>query len=316
MKKLTFKQYILAFAAICCMPKCGYAQPGGPWKLDVWAGGGYLSGDMNYEIGGDLMSFGAQSYANDPTSKLEFPFRVMTVTVNAAVTYSDLLEARISYSHNTDNPNKKMQDSDWDDGNDPSLMTVYSESDAGLKAYTVDGDIKFWLLRKYNEKQEVTAAFGPGVGYMYQNLDWDISNVDQWYPPYPDDPHYRFAGPVMTYDAEIYAPYVALYGKAKLSWVQLDGSFGWCFISTHERDNHLLRGKINTTDGSGKGIKANLNAKFPLHKGLYLTANINLFSFYASGTQHQKFYGEEWYQINDRARSTQLMYTLGLGYNF
>lgn len=286
------------------------------WNLDVWADSGYLSGDMNYEIGGDLMTYGAPSYINDPLSKLEFPFRVLTVSVNASATYSDLLEARVSYSHNTNNPSKHMQDSDWDDGADPALMTIYSESHAALKAYTIDGNIKVWLLRSYNDRRELTAAFGPGVGYEYQNLSWNISGLDQWYPPHPEYGHDRYEGQSLTYDAEIYSPYVALYGKVNAPWVRLDGSFGWCFISTHERDNHILRNKISRTDGSGKGVKASLNAKFPLHKGLYLAAGFSLFSFYASGTQHQLFSGQEVFQINNRSRSTQLMYTLGLGYSF
>jgi outer membrane protease len=238
------------------------------------------------------------------------------LTADAGVTYSDLIEARVSYSHNVNNPSRKMQDSDWTDDTNPSLLTIYSESNASLNANIIDADIKVWLWRSFDENRNIVAALGPGAGYYYQNLNWDIHDVDQWYPSNPAIPHDIIPGPALTYDAKIYSPYVGIYGKLNTSRVLLNANFGWCFVSTHEVDNHLLRSKVSTTDGTGEGIKARVSAKFLLGEGLYLMSDVSLFTFWATAMQTQKIYDQELGRIADKTKSTQLMYTLGVGYQF
>ena len=318
-KHQRFLRHITAIGILCFAENNGYAQTAKRWNFDFSAATGYWSGDMNYQIGGDVRDmWGGHYEVNDPLSKLEFPFNVMMITANGSISYADLIEARLSYSHNLTDPHTKMKDSDWDNSADPSQLTVFSESDAALTAYAIEGEIKFWLARKYNDKNHLTAAFGPGFAYSYQNLSWLMSNLDQWEPPNPAIPHVIVPGPDLTYDAEVYAPSIGLYGKLKTSWALLEANVGWCFISTHEVDHHLLRSGNRTTitNASGNGVKANLSAKFSLHKNLYLMTNIGLFSFEARGTQHQFNYGEDWTQISNKAKSTQLMSTVGIGYQF
>lgn len=310
-------RYALTLFSMLWLSANGYAKAASPWNFDIWAGTGYLAGDMNYQIGNKVLDQGEWFKINDPLSKLEFPFKVMTVTAKGTAEYSELMEIGLSYSRNITDPGINMKDSDWTDESNPSLLTIYSESNAALKGYTVDGNIKFWVYKTINEETgKLQSAFGPGAGYSYQNLSWVASNVDQWYPPTPDDPHIYVAGPAITYDAEVYSPYVGLFGKLNTAGVSLSGNVGWCYVATHEVDNHLLRDKISTTDGTGQGIKAAVSAKFMLDKSLYLLADANLFSFKVTGTQHQYLYGVETFLIDDTTRSTQLMGTLGLGYMF
>jgi hypothetical protein len=62
MKKLIT---VLIFAA--GIAKCGFAQTAdSPWKFDFGTGAGYLSGDVNYQIGGRVVDSGGSYFVNDP----------------------------------------------------------------------------------------------------------------------------------------------------------------------------------------------------------------------------------------------------------
>lgn len=306
---------LVSICAILVMATGCHAQETGPWHFDLGTDLGYLSGDMNYQIGGNVSGTGGSQRVNDPLSKLEYPLNTLMLSANGGITYSDLIETRVSYSHNLNDPKTKMKDSDWTDDNNPSQKDIYSESDAALKASVIDASVKIWAFRKYDEKRNVTAAFGPGVGYYYQKLRWDVSNVDQWYPLDPTRPHDTASGLVMTYDAKIYSPYVAVYGKINLSRFLLEGNLGWCFVTTNEVDDHVLRSKVSTTDGTGHGVKANASARYLVSRNLYLLAAVNVFNFTTTGTQHQQMPGAEFF-IEEKSKSTQFTYSLGAGYRF
>lgn len=297
-------------------PALTSAGESGPWRFDYANDIGYMAGSMDYDIGGIVTDGGSVSRDNDPLSKLEFPFNVFMLSVRGGVTYSDLVETRLDYSRNINDPRTRMKDSDWTDNDNPSLKTIYSESSAALNASLLDASVRIWAVKKRDAGGNVTAAFGPGAGYYYQNLHWDAGNGEQWYPSDPTRPHDKFRGLAITYDAKIFAPYVALYGKLNVARLLLEGDLGWCFVTTQEVDDHVIRDKISRTHGTGHGIKANLSAKYFAGKDFYLQSRLGLFSFAVKGNQYQDFGGGYILTIEDKTRSEQFSFSLGAGYRF
>jgi len=293
-----------------------HAENGGPWRFDYASDIGYMAGSMDYDIGGLVNDNGVISKENEPLSKLEFPFDTLMLAIRGGVTYSDLLETRLEYSRNINNPSSRMKDSDWTDPYNPSVKDIYSESSAALNASLLDTSVRVWVLKKRDGNGDVAAALGPGAGYYYQNLHWDAGNGEQFDPSDPTHPHFRFRGLAITYDARIFSPYVALYGKVKTARFLLEGDLGWCFVTTQEVDDHVLRDKISRTHGTGHGVKASLSARYFAGKDFYLLARFGVFNYTVKGNQYQDFATGNILTIEEKTTSTQLSYSLGAGYRF
>jgi len=127
-----------------------------PWKLDVWSGVGYWSGDVTYRIGNTVkLPDGSEFNYWFPLSELEWPLNVVMASVGGDVTYMETIEARGVFSISVNDPTDKMEDSDWEY---PGIKTIYSESDAELSAWSVDAGIRWWFLG--NQKKNFTWGLG------------------------------------------------------------------------------------------------------------------------------------------------------------
>ncbi|MDD2237337.1 MAG: omptin family outer membrane protease [Kiritimatiellae bacterium] len=285
--------------------------------FDLSAGISYWDGDLTDTIGGRAIDDNWVYYLDDPLSELKFPLGVAAVNVDASMNIRKALEVYGRALVSVTDPDDKMEDSDWDEGE----KVVYSESDSDVSAWSADAGVRWWFHTSPCKKTGMTAGIAPALGYKKQSIDWDISNLDQWYPTYPNEPHDRVAGKTMTYDFDLDMLYAG--GKAYLRHPRfsLTASAGIsAYLNMQATDNHILRSKKNEADYDGNAWFAEGEGRFYLTRSLFLLGRVNYFYAKADGTQKQHFYAGEylgWHgEIGGELETKQLTGTIGIGLEF
>ncbi|MCP4708443.1 MAG: hypothetical protein GY869_07455, partial [Planctomycetes bacterium] len=189
-------------------------------------------GDTTYRIGGVFYGPGISGGAvniNYPLSQLEFPLDVYMATLNTSLEFADRWEINFNAQKNINDPGGVMKDSDYlslfqevdADGNatgvihtawDLQFPDTYSESDASLDAMIFDLNMRY---RFYGNLYA-------GIGYIYQNFDFDLSNVRQWnpisdyyarYDPAYYQPGVYGHGVGLAYEVTYHIPYLELAAR-------------------------------------------------------------------------------------------------------
>lgn len=293
---------------------------------------GRLGGDTLYRIGGDFEVPGqASGTANFTLSELEFPLDVYTASVGLSAVFSGRLQLRLGLTKNVTSDAGSMQDSDWgvwylDYGYpfSPDTLDIASESRTDLDATMFQSDVLFRVL--------ATPAFtlAAGVGYHYQNFQYELSDLDQWYPSYysytgKDAGHNLVYGPVGSYDVSFHL--LMLEGEAEVRpW---PGFSIWCLVGVapyaraQDEDNHILRAKRSEGDATGTAVLCDLGIEYRLPAGLFIGLGYEYLYISTSGTQTQTWYrttGEanagDWLTIDQEIESQQYAINLTLGLRF
>lgn len=151
--------------------------------------GDSLSGDTTYKIGGTRIdAYGRRWEQRDPTSELKFPLDVSMARFRGGIQLGNAgvgsFEINLELRKNITEDAGKMEDSDWGilydeeiGWPDPDSLDIYSESDAELDAFMMD-----LHLRYHFPTIAGFLKFSVGIGYKYQHFEYEISNLDQWYP--------------------------------------------------------------------------------------------------------------------------------------
>ena len=287
------------------------------FRFDLSAGMTYLHGDVTETIGGKAVVDGLTYRLEDPLSELKFPLGIAAVQLDASILIHEALEIYGSGAVSVTDPEDKMEDSDWDDG----VKTVYSESDCDISAWNADAGIRWWFNSRPNKKTGTTAGIAPAIGYKKQSMDWDIRNLDQWYPADPQEPHDRYAGKVMTYDFDLDMAYVGgkAYLRSRRFILTLSGGVS-AWLNMQATDDHILRSKKNDVDYDGNAWFAEGEGRFYFTPALFLLGRVNYFYAKADGSQKQHYYAGEnagWRaEIDGEIETKQLSGTLGIGLEF
>jgi hypothetical protein len=264
----------------------------GTWRGEIQAGIGYRAGEAIYSIGGQAWApeYGTVNFP-EKVSELTFPYDVVYGSVEGRFILDQKAEIFAMVMGNISQPSTKVTDSDWGVLSD-SELDIYSESDTELSSFVGEVGVLYWLNSK-TAPYEQGWSIGVGPALYYEQMDWTVSNIDQWYPSNPELEHDYRAGDVATYNVEIMMPYfdvtvVARYWRASC---RAEMGVGPAFVK--DEDDHLLRQKKMAGDMTGIGVKTEADFRYDFTEAWFGLVNVTALAIGASGTQTQEGYGGE-----------------------
>lgn len=318
MKKTLASLVILTF--LFCFGKTGLAQE--PVSLNLGADVGYLTGYSLYHITFPINEPANGFFITDGESELEFPLDSTVGGVSASLDQKGVWSIDLSLSKNITEKTGKMKDSDWITFRDLSTgeiergLIIYSESDTDMDALFLDISGRYYLLKK------VKTSLGIIIGYRYQNLSFDISNLDQIDTL---GGHDFIPGKVATYEVIYNIPYGGMAfdirpsSKFSLNFI---GTYG--LASADDKDDHILRSKRSTSESDGPFYSFKAKGNLSLSQRLSVQVALEYLKIETDGKQTQTWYattreapaGTTISDIDYRAESEQLYLWAGIRYIF
>lgn len=298
-----------------------------------WAGLGTFTGNVTYQIGGTVVSPNNPQLNGQnpfPLSKLQFPLNVTVATIGNEFAISKNVDIRGEIGKNITTYSGKQQDTDYSYTPGQPLF-AYSSNDADVQTITADIGFRYWVSQQGMDN-DIHIKFGIGGAYLYENLSWRLSNLNQI--SYFDDngdqliPPQQSAQPgiIGTYQTTTSMPYIEIAAKLE----QTDAfsvllSLGYSpFAQISDEDNHILRQIDSTTNLTGNAYKVCVQAKYNLSKEWFLMGKWDWITYDLTGTENDLTYGS--YQPNDfegdawteghEISSTQSILTLSVGAKF
>ena len=328
---------LLTIALWTCSGVCHAAQAAPPSQQNASEntfgfGIGYLNGNTLYHISVYDATGGVESELEFPLNTILFNLEGGYVSKN--VKGRDVFRIGLQWSMNMGSSSGKLKDSDWltdnfdiqappSPPNPPNSgyphpgLDIYSESDIALKANIID------LRVSYTIWHSTGLALGPLGGLLYQNFQFDASNVHQvGYGPY-NIPAYTgsVSGLVLTYEVTYTIPYFGIHAEIPISKkFQAVVDLGYSPLAAAEdKDDHILRNKVSRATTTGSAYLAAITAQWDIEdndlfllRGQYLEIN-------TTGTQTQTFYdgsGDFFSGINDKITSEQISATVLFSHRF
>lgn len=288
--------------------------------FDLMVGLGRLNGDTTYQIGGTVDTPSGSVKLHFPISELEFPLDVYMVSLEGSIGFANKWKVSAGVKKNITDDAGKMKDSDWGyywlEGYpwaEQSTLDIYSESDADLDAFIIDINLRYRVHR----------GFLVGLGYIHQNFDYEVSNLDQWYPSSDyyfgvDFPHDRVSGRVLEYEVTYNIPYVeiAFMGKATDNFT-VETRIGYSpMVNVEDEDQHLLRSKVNKGDCDGTAILFSFGGRYDFFKNWFLTLEFDYAEIETDGESEAFFFGVYDHTIDLEIESMQLFAGIAVGYEF
>ncbi|HBA82965.1 MAG TPA: hypothetical protein DCZ95_02610 [Verrucomicrobia bacterium] len=286
-----------------------------PFKLQLSAGGGYMGGDVTYQIGKEARSDGRIERLRFPISELKWPINVAVVAFDGSIAIQRL-ELRGRYALSVTDKAGKMEDSDWGEYiPNPNLKTTYSETDATLDYWELDGSLRYWFLSFGKPAARFHA--GAGVGYLHQNFEWDAKDGYQ-----SSLNPFNYSGPIVGlavhYEAEVNMPYLEAAVRFQHKKLSAEARIGVApYMTVTDMDDHVLRSIRADTDADGAGVLGNVLATYDLTKNIFVQAEVMGMGFKVDGTEKDIVYagedqGDTW-EIYHEIKSRQVKGTLALG---
>ena len=232
-----------------------------------------------------------------------------------------------------------MEDSDWGIYYDafgpnpapgfnfsPTTKDIFSTSSTDLDALILDvrGRYAVWRGPRFS-----TAV---GLGLRYQKFSIVASDVNQYSPSFydyhldqvlPSDPFAAVVnGPVGEYEVTYTIPFAELSGLYRFGTkLSLEGSLGYSpLVQASDRDDHLLRTKLNEGSGSGSAWLFDMTLRLQATKHWFASVGVSGLFIDTSGTQEQSFYAGESAgyraEIDQTITSSQACGSLEVGYSF
>lgn len=319
--------------ALTVVVTLGVAGPaaGGTGPFEVRLGVGILAGDTTYSIGGSIEdNRGYRGTVWDPLSELRWPLDAWMVSLGGRARFGRF-SAHAAVSKNATSHPGDLQDSDWGvyyglNGGDPNFSPatkdIYSTSSTTLDALIVDVGGRYDLLRR----ERFSAALG--VGLRYQKFSFVGSDVIQYSPSWnwyglSEDPFAgEESGRVIEYEVTYVVPYAEISGRGEFNRMfALEGALGYSPRAiARDRDDHLLRSKLNTGDGRGSAWLFEVALRCRATEHWFGTLGVSGLFVRTSGSQRQEFYagesvGEE-LAIDQDITSSQISGALEVGYAF
>ena len=288
-----------------------------PVGFELLTGVSYWAGDVTYDIGGRAWDNSNNRWYNveDPISELVFPLDVVAVNIEASLTVIEMFEVYAGADVAVTDPDSKVEDSDWQYGQ----KVIYSESDSKLDAWSVDAGLRYWAYVQAFRAPGISIGAAPGIGYMKQNMEWSVRNLDQWYPTRPDRPHDIVSGEVMTYDYEMDMIYISANTFVCNRLFRGDLSAGYSiYMKTKAVDDHVLRYKKSTSDFDGNAFFVEAEGRFYFTEPVFLFLKAAYMRFESDGMQEQEFYAGEnagWRaKVDSEITSDQITGVIGVGF--
>lgn len=299
--------------------------------VDLSVGGGYLANDIQYQIGGRTVSAdGSVADLHFPLSELNFPLDSYVVKGQVDVDFADKWALMFNAETNLTDDTGQMVDSDWGvwDESPADQLDIYSKSDTEMDLLSFEGKVTYELYRGYLGQDspnpdlgnaDILFSYTLGAGYKYQKFDFDVYDLEQWYPSAPQEPRDYVDGLVLTYEAEYQIPYLELGMEMNASEtfiLQLGLAYA-PFIAFRDEDRHLLRDKVNKADHGwdGSALMGRLSMRYNF-SDWYVSADFEAMEIESEG-ESKAYYGGVWdHTIDHEMSSHQYRSYLMLGYSF
>lgn len=284
------------------------------WDFDV--GVGPMAGHTTYQVGGTVKySDGSVEEYWFPISELIFPLDVqhMTLDTTLGLGKERRLQLSLGGSKNLTTDAGKMEDSDWITEWNPRQLDIYSESDAELDALMLSADVLYRFLKKR------IVSVGAGVGFFYQELNYECSDFVQTYPSEPWWPADTGAGLGIIYDVTYYVPYLQVRADVHLLKDRLRIGVNLAvspYLTAKDYDNHVLRELTSDGDYDGAGGLGSLEFSFLFNEHWFVEGRLEGKTFSADGSQKTYYYGHWSHTIDAEITSDQASFTLALGAAF
>jgi outer membrane protease len=288
-------------------------------------GTGYLAGDTQYQIGGRVIDADGVYEIHFPLSELKFPLDAFmvkgTVTVDFAERWSLMASGATNISDDTGNTENR----DW---LTPNTLDIYSESDTEMDALLLEGKVSYMLYQWYYGQASINGistrniqfSYFTGLGYKYQKFDFEVSNLDQWYPTTPSTPHVHVSGLIATYEAEYQIPYLELSMEMKVAEkFLLEIGLAYApFVDFQDEDQHLLRDKVNRADHdwAGDAMFVRLKGRYNFNPHWFLELDAEAMKIESEGESNAYFGGVWDHSIEHEVKSEQYSAYLSIGASF
>ena len=283
---------------------------GRTWDINI--GVGPMAGNTTYQIGGTVRDPEGVDEYWFPISELVFPMNVQQIAVDTTLSLGKQRRFQLSLgaAGNLTSDAGTMEDSDWMTEANPNQLDVYSESDAELDAVMLGADILYKFM------QEEIMSIGAGIGFFYQQLDYECHDFVQSYPSSPWWGYDYGWGLGIIYEITYHVPYVQLRADLSLlkEKLQLGISLAVApYLTAEDYDNHVLREIISYGDYDGIGTMGSLECTFHFLKHWFVEARLEGRAFSADGTQ-KNYVPVEWsHDIDAEISSAQASFTLAIG---
>jgi len=300
--------------------------------VDLSIGGGYLAGDTQYQIGGHtVFADGSSENIHFPLSELIFPLDSYVVKGQVDIDFAHKWGLMFSAETNLTDDSGNMEDSDWGIhvGSPTDQLDVYSESDTDMEMHAFEGKLTYQLYQGYygetalnsgTGNSDIVFSYTAGLGYKYQKYYFDVYDLDQWYPSAPNAPHDYVDGLALTYEAEYQIPYLELGMKmSAYEKFLLELSVAYApYVAFKDKDQHLLRGKVNIADHGwdGDALMVNLNMRYYIAGDWYLQADFEALEIQSEGKTKSYLNGVWNHTVEHEIISHQYRSYLMLGYSF
>jgi outer membrane protease len=140
--------------------------------------------------------------------------------------------------------------------------------------------------------------FGVGAAYLYENLNWKLSNLDQ--TNYFDNNNHLLNTPakttqpgiIGTYETTTSMPYIEIVAGEQTDSFSVLLSLGYSpCAQISDVDNHILRQIYATTNLIGGAYKICAQTKYDITENLFLMAKWDWINFDLTGTENDLTYG-------------------------
>ena len=262
---------------------------------------GYMTGSTLYHISSYDATGGIESELKFPLNTVLFGLEGGYVSKNAKG--QDAFKVGLQWLMNLNGGSGKLKDSDWISGTvetDPPPnglgfpahpgLDIYSESDITLKANIID------IRASYNFWTSSGLALGPLGGLLYQDFQYDASNLKQvGYGPYATGYTGSASGRVLTYEVTYTIPYLGIHAEMPVSSnFQAAVDLGYSpWAAAEDTDDHVLRGKRSDGSTSGSAYIATVTAQWDLRDNDFFLIRGQYLNIDTTGTQIQRWYRDE-----------------------
>lgn len=278
-----------------------------------------MAGDTTYQIGYPAtLPSGAVYNGYFPFSELEWPLDIWLAKLKGSALINDQWRLNATLKKDLSTPSDNMADSDWITASNPDRLDIYSESEiSSFDAFIMDLGID-WTFMKRD-----AVSFYAGLGYIYQNFDYEAKVIHQYSPSgLPGMEYYGNGAVAISYEMTYSIPYLKLGTDIQITpELTLAGSLAYSpIVNAEDTDNHLLReygGKINTGDMDGNSYMFDLSGKYMFTPALFVEAGFQYMNIEVDGTQDQVYgWGYPLGTVAEEAESTQTSGYLTIGYKF
>lgn len=300
-----------------------YTQKVGDVTLAFEGSLGGMFGNVTYRIGGLTEYTSGESHTyHYPISKLEFPLNNVMARVRFAADFGRV-GADVWFAKNITSAAGTMKDSDWSDEDNPSVKTIYSESDSELDAWIGNAGLNLYFLKAHGPLRTTLSGT---LGILYEHCYWENSNFDQSYPSTPNAAHDYYADVGITYEANLLMPYIGLKEQLSSDRGALAASVNFApWARIEDEDDHVYRNIRANMTADGMAVQFALHGILNLTPKVYLFAHGEALMYWADGTSENIVYGagvnnsskdsvgQQW-TIEEDIQSTQLTALAGVGF--